>query len=92
MDQCFLFFVFHSLRILKYTIYQSMSDYLHDEYVDLMNIISSLISIINSLAHNYEEENEWNRRRNIIRLNTDDVTLCFVWSDNQQIIHFFKSI
>lgn len=44
MDQCFLFFfVFHSLRILKYTIYQSMSDYLHDEYVDLMNIISSLI-------------------------------------------------
>lgn len=37
------FFVFHSLRILKYTIYQSMSDYLHDEYVDLMNIIISLI-------------------------------------------------
>lgn len=43
MDQCFFFFVFHSLRILKYTINQSMSDYLHDEYVDLMNIIISLI-------------------------------------------------
>ncbi len=27
----------------KCTTYQSMSDYLHDEYVDLMNIISSLI-------------------------------------------------
>lgn len=38
------FFVFHSLiRVLKCTTYQSMSDYLHDEYVNLMNIISSLI-------------------------------------------------
>lgn len=44
MDQCFPFFVFHSLiRVLNCATYQSMSDYLHDEYVDLMNIISSLI-------------------------------------------------
>jgi hypothetical protein len=32
-----------SFSVLKCTTYQSMSDYLHDEYVDLMNIISSLI-------------------------------------------------
>ena len=38
------FFVFHSIiRVLKCTAYKFMSDYLHDEYVDLMNIISSLI-------------------------------------------------